>query len=93
MNGVAMLRVIGAVVVNHCRVVALFASTFPMESAMKRVIVWLVAGAACSSGLLLGGCVVAPPRARVAVVAPAAVRVPGHWNRNGVWVAAHWRRP
>jgi hypothetical protein len=39
----------------------------------------------------VGGCVVAPPRARVAVVAPAAVWVPGHWDRGGVWIGGHWR--
>lgn len=50
------------------------------------------------SGLILlgccavvSGCVVAPPRARVAVVAPAAVWVPGHWDRGGVWIGGHWR--
>lgn len=45
--------------------------------------------------LLLGGCVVVPPRprARVAVVAPAAVWVPGHWSRGGVWITGHWRGP
>jgi hypothetical protein len=38
----------------------------------------------------LGGCVVAPPRARVVAVAPARVWVPGHWHA-GVWVGGHWR--
>ncbi|HKU79226.1 MAG TPA: hypothetical protein VJQ42_05235 [Rhodanobacteraceae bacterium] len=42
------------------------------------------------SGLGLGGCVVAPPRARVVAVAPARVWVPGHWHA-GVWVRGHWR--
>ncbi len=39
----------------------------------------------------LGGCVVAPPRARVVAVAPARVWVPAHWNHNGVWIVGHWR--
>ncbi|MDN5925124.1 MAG: hypothetical protein L0H70_09010 [Xanthomonadales bacterium] len=51
------------------------------------------------SGLLLGGCVVARPHARVAVVppvrvvtvAPARVWVPGHWRSGHVWVGGHWR--
>ena len=38
----------------------------------------------------LGGCVVAPPHARVVAVAPARVWVPGHWHA-GVWVGGHWR--
>lgn len=42
------------------------------------------------SGLALGGCVVAPPRARVVAVAPAQVWVPGHWHA-GLWVRGHWR--
>jgi len=50
------------------------------------------------SGLALGGCVVAPPRARVVApprarvvaVAPARVWVPGHWHA-GLWVRGHWR--
>lgn len=46
-----------------------------------------------SASLLLGGCVVVPPRPRVAVVAPAAVWVPAHWSRGGVWIAGHWRGP
>ena len=42
------------------------------------------------SGLALGGCVVAPPSARVVAVAPARVWVPGHWHA-GLWVRGHWR--
>lgn len=42
------------------------------------------------SGLALGGCVVAPPRARVVAVAPVQVWVPGHWHA-GLWVRGHWR--
>ena len=38
----------------------------------------------------LGGCVVAPPRARVVAVAPARVWVPGHWHA-GVWIGGHLR--
>lgn len=41
----------------------------------------------------LGGCVVAPPRARVVAVVPGAVWVPAHWNHGGVWIAGHWRYP
>jgi hypothetical protein len=39
----------------------------------------------------MGGCVVAPPRARVVAVVPARVWVPAHWRGNGIWVAGHWR--
>ena len=44
------------------------------------------------SSVALGGCVVAPPRARVVAVvpAPAPVWVPGYWY-GGVWVRGHWR--
>jgi len=51
---------------------------------------WWLAGMVLSSCLMAGGCVVAPPRARVVAVAPARVWVPGHWQR-GVWVRGHWR--
>ena len=46
----------------------------------------------CAGCLALGGCVIAPPRARVVAVAPApgAVWVPGYWY-GGVWVRGHWR--
>ena len=43
--------------------------------------------------LMLGGCVVAPPRARVVAVAPARVWVPAHWAGGHVWVEGHWRYP
>lgn len=51
---------------------------------------WWLAGMVISSCLMAGGCVVAPPRARVVAVAPARVWVPGHWQR-GMWVPGHWR--
>lgn len=42
--------------------------------------------------LLLGGCVVAPPRRAYVAVTPAPVRVwvPGYWQ-GGVWFSGHWR--
>ena len=50
----------------------------------------LIAG----GSLLLGGCVVAPPRSAYVAVAPAPVRVrvwvPGYWA-GGVWVGGYWR--
>lgn len=51
---------------------------------------WWLAGMVLAGSLMAGGCVVAPPRARVVAVAPARVWVPGHWQR-GVWVRGHWR--
>lgn len=60
---------------------------------MQRRIAVLMLAAVATGCLGLGGCVVAPPRARVVAVAPGAVWVPAHWNRSGVWVAAHWRYP
>ena len=46
----------------------------------------LIAGA----GLLLGGCVVAPPRPAYVAVAPVRVWVPGYWQ-GGVWFRGRWR--
>jgi hypothetical protein len=62
---------------------------------MKRSLSWLTHGLVVAACLAASGCVVAPPRTRVAVVAPApgAVWVPAHWNRNGVWVDGYWRYP
>lgn len=60
---------------------------------MRRMSALLFAATVACAGLMLGGCVVAPPRARVAVVAPGAVWVPAHWSRNGVWIRGHWRGP
>lgn len=57
---------------------------------MQRKFWWLLSGLVVAGSLAMGGCVVAPPRARVAVVVPARVWVPAHWNR-GFWVAGHWR--
>jgi hypothetical protein len=42
-------------------------------------------------GFAMGGCVVAPPRARVVAVVPVRVWVPGHWADGNVWVRGHWR--
>jgi hypothetical protein len=53
-----------------------------------RAFALLVLAGVC--GLGLGGCVVAPPHARVVAVAPARAWVPGHWHA-GVWVRGHWR--
>lgn len=40
----------------------------------------------------MGGCVIAPPRrgVRVVAVAPVRVWVPGYWY-GGVWVRGYWR--
>lgn len=57
---------------------------------MQRKSTWLLVVLLGACGML-GGCVVAPPRARVVAVAPAAVWVPGHWVRGGFWVGGHWR--
>lgn len=56
---------------------------------MSRRLAGLLLLAGCS---VLGGCVVAPPRARVVAVTPApvAVWVPGYWQ-GGVWIRGHWR--
>lgn len=61
----------------------------------------LLAGLVTSGCLASVGCVVAPPRAHVAVVArpavgmavvaPARVWVPAHWSRDGRWIPGHWR--
>ena len=54
--------------------------------------VFLMLAVLCFAGLLLGGCVVAPPRTRVVAVAPAPARVwvPAY-RVHGVWVRGHWR--
>lgn len=57
---------------------------------MRRQSTWLLVVLLGACGLL-GGCVVAPPRARVVAVAPARVWVPGHWVRGGVWVRGYWQ--
>lgn len=60
---------------------------------MQRCIVCLLMLAGMSVGCLaLGGCVIAPPRARVVAAAPmpVAVWMPGYWYGN-VWVRGHWR--
>lgn len=58
---------------------------------MKRLVAALMMLAAMWAGCLsLGGCVVAPPRAYVAV-APAQVWVPGCWGYGHVWVRGYWR--
>ncbi|MGH8214445.1 MAG: hypothetical protein ACREPZ_01930 [Rhodanobacteraceae bacterium] len=56
---------------------------------MKPRALALLVFAGCS-GFALGGCVTAPPRARVVAVTPARVWMPGHWHA-GVWIRGHWR--
>lgn len=57
----------------------------------SRCVMRMVQAAAVAGCILLAGCVVAPPRARVAVVAaPARAWVPAHWRGN-VWIEGHWR--
>lgn len=51
---------------------------------------WWMAGMVLAGSLMAGGCVVAPPRARIVAVAPVRVWVPGHWY-GGVWVRGYWR--
>lgn len=52
---------------------------------------WWRSGLVLAACLMAGGCVVAPPRARVVAVAPARVWVAGHWDYGHVWVRGHWR--
>lgn len=53
---------------------------------------WLFTGLVLAGSLVMGGCVVVPPRARMVAVAPAPapVWVPGYWY-GGVWVRGRWR--
>ncbi|TAN04268.1 MAG: hypothetical protein EPN36_09405 [Rhodanobacteraceae bacterium] len=57
---------------------------------MKRMQSGLLLAVAAFGCLAMGGCVIAPPRARVVAVAPVQVWVPGCWY-GGVWVRGHWR--
>jgi hypothetical protein len=58
---------------------------------MQRRSTWLLMVLVVLGGFAMGGCVVAPPRARVVAVAPARVWVPGHWIDGNVWVRGYWR--
>jgi hypothetical protein len=58
---------------------------------MKRKLTWLLTSLIVLGCAALGGCVVAPPRARVVAVVPARVWVPAHWAPGHVWVRGHWR--
>lgn len=53
----------------------------------RRVQVFLMLAVSPVACLMLGGCVVAPPRARVVAVAPAQVWVPAH-GTGEVWSLA-----
>ncbi|TAN01554.1 MAG: hypothetical protein EPN40_02440 [Rhodanobacteraceae bacterium] len=57
---------------------------------MKRRLTRLSTGVLVLGCMAMGGCVIAPPRARVVAVAPAPVWVPGYWY-GGVWVHGRWR--
>lgn len=57
-----------------------------MQRRLASLVVAAVAGC-----FALGGCVVAPPRARVVAVVPARIWIPAHVNHQGVWVAGYWR--
>lgn len=57
-----------------------------MRNIKRSLLGALLLGAA----LAASGCVVAPPRAYVAV-APARVWVPGYWGYGHVWVGGYWR--
>ncbi|MGH8183650.1 MAG: hypothetical protein ACREPH_08330 [Rhodanobacteraceae bacterium] len=57
---------------------------------MKRKLTWLSTALLAMGCMVMGGCVIAPPRARVVAVAPVQVWVPGYWH-GGVWVRGHWR--
>lgn len=58
---------------------------------MQRKVSWLLPAAAVAAAFAAGGCVVVPPRARVAVVAPVRVWVPGYWGHGHVWIDGYWR--
>ena len=58
---------------------------------MQRQSLWLLMVPAVLASLALGGCVVAPPRARVVAVVPVRVWVPGYWASGHVWIEGHWR--
>lgn len=57
---------------------------------MKRMLSWMLTTLVAIACFAMGGCVIAPPRARVVAVAPAPVWVPGYWY-GGVWVRGRWR--
>ncbi|MDE2498429.1 MAG: hypothetical protein KGK35_11420, partial [Xanthomonadaceae bacterium] len=57
---------------------------------MKCKSMWCTAALIAGGCMLLGGCVVAPPRRAYVAVAPARVWVPGYWY-GGVWFSGHWR--
>lgn len=58
---------------------------------MKRTLSCLLLGLVLAGCFAAGGCVIAPPRARVVAVAPVAVWAPGYWAEGHVWVRGHWR--
>ena len=58
---------------------------------MKRKLTTLLTSLVVFGCFAMGGCVIAPPRARVVAVAPAPVWVPGYWGYGHVWVRGYWR--
>lgn len=52
---------------------------------------WCWSGLVVAGCMMAGGCVIAPPRARVVAVAPVRLWVPGYWNYGHVWVRGYWR--